>query len=411
VVSLFARATRRVSVTHIRHVAPVPPRAATGIVARVYRQLESDFGMVAPPVMLHAPAPLALAACWSILRETLLVPGLVGRADKEAVAAAVSLGNRCPYCVDVHGTALVGLAPGADARAVAADRVDTVAAPRLRALVRWARASGTGSHRPAPFPPAEAPELIGVAVTFHYINRMVNVFLCDSPFPPVPSTALGVLRRGAAKIMRGMAGRQSAPGRSADLLPGALLPPDLGWATKAPHIAAAFARASAAIESGGTRAVPDRVRRLVLAQLEDGVEAGLDSREWLDPAVAELPEAERPAGRLALLTAFASYRVTDALVDEFRGRGNDDAAIVELTSWASLAAARRIGARLLSHGTEERPDVVDENGGLFQRGEVPAALVLGPVDDVERPLGDGADGRDDVVAEDGHPGRYGGSLR
>ncbi|HZN70154.1 MAG TPA: carboxymuconolactone decarboxylase family protein [Micromonosporaceae bacterium] len=344
-VSLFARATRRVSVTHIRHVAAVPPRAATGLVGRVYRQMEADFGMVAPPIMLHAPAPENLAACWSILRETLLVPGLVSREDKEAVAAAVSLSNQCPYCVDVHGTALLGLAPGADARSVAADRIDGVAEPRLRELTRWAR----GSRPDAPFPPELAPELAGVAVTFHYINRMVNIFLCESPFPPVPATVLGVIRRGATRIMRGMASRRATPGGSAELLPDAPLPPDLGWAAGAPHIATAFARASAAIEAGGTRAVPPRVRQLVLTRLADGTGTppGISSREWLDPAVADLPEIERPAGRLALLAALASYRVTDALIDEFRSAGNDDAAIVELMSWASLTAARQIGAGLV----------------------------------------------------------------
>lgn len=350
-VSLFAQATRRVSVTHIRHVAPVPPRAATGLTARVYRQMEADFGMVAPPVMLHAPAPDALAACWSILRETMLAPGLVSRTAKEAVAAAVSLGNQCPYCVEVHGAALAGLLRGPDSWAVAADRVGDVADPGMRELARWARASGSPAaeaRHPVPFPPAHAPELIGVAVTFHYINRMVNVFLRDSPMPPVPASVLPVVRRFAARLMRGMASGHSDPGRSGDLLPDAPLAADLSWAAGPPHIAGAVSRASAAIDAGGARSVPDRVRRLVRAQLanrtpEPALPVG--GVRW-EPTVAELPESERPAARLALLTALASYRVTDAFIEDFRDRGHDDRAIIELTSWASFAAARQIGTEL-----------------------------------------------------------------
>jgi hypothetical protein len=211
-------------------------------------------------------------------------------------------------------------------------------------LARWARTGGG----PASFPSAEAPELIGVAVTFHYINRMVNVFLPESPFPLVPPAAAGLLRRGAARIMRGTTGHRATAGTSAGLLPDAPLPEDLRWAATSPHIAAAFGRGSTAIDSATTGAAPERVRRLVLARLADGTgaPAGISSREWLEPAVAGLPDAERPAARLALLTAFASYRVTGSLVDEFRGAGNDDAAIVGLTSWASLAAARRIGVEL-----------------------------------------------------------------
>ncbi|GAB3058614.1 carboxymuconolactone decarboxylase family protein [Micromonospora schwarzwaldensis] len=350
-VTLFARATRRVSVTHIRHVAPVSLRAATGLTARVYRQMEADFGMVAPPVMLHAPAPDTLAACWSILRETMLAPGLVDRSVKEAVAAAVSLANQCPYCVEVHGAALAGLVRGPDALAVAVDRAGDITDPGLRELARWARASGNPSaqaRHPAPFPPAQAPELIGVAVTFHYINRMVNVFLRDSPMPPAPTPVLRVVRRVAARLMRDMASRHSDPGRSGDLLPDAPLAADLAWAAGPPHIAGAVARAAAAVDAGGARSVPERVRRLVVARIADRTPEPAVPRSdprW-ESAVAELPDDERPAARLALLTALASYRVTDAVIGDFRAQGHDDRATIELTSWASFAAARQIGAEL-----------------------------------------------------------------
>ncbi len=351
VVTLFARATRRVSVTHIRHVAPVSLRAATGLTARVYRQMEADFGMVAPPVMLHAAAPDTLAACWSILRETMLAPGLVDRSVKEAVAAAVSLANQCPYCVEVHGAALAGLLRGPDAWAVAGDRVGDLSDPGVRELARWARASGNPSaqaRHPAPFAPGQAPELIGVAVTFHYINRMVNVFLQESPMPPAPAPVLRVVRRVAARLMRGMASRHSDPGRSADLLADAPLPADLSWAAGPPHIAGAVARVAAVIDAGGARSVPERVRRLVSAQLASRTPepAGLGGDAPWKSAVAELPESDRPAARLALLAALASYRVTDSVIEDFRAQGHDDRAIIELTSWASFAAARQIGAEL-----------------------------------------------------------------
>jgi hypothetical protein len=32
------------------------------------------------------------------------------------------------------------------------------------------------------FPNEHAPELIGVALAYHYINRMVNIFAATSPF-------------------------------------------------------------------------------------------------------------------------------------------------------------------------------------------------------------------------------------
>jgi AhpD family alkylhydroperoxidase len=342
---LLARATEGVSLAHIRRVAKVSPRDADGPVAHVYRQVAADFGMLAPPVALHAPSPVALAACWSVLRETTLATGIVSRADKETVATAVSAANRCPYCVDIHGGTLAGLLRDPDALAVAADRLDSVADERRRALARWAR--GTAGAAEPPFPAPEAPELVGVAVTFQYLNRMVNIFLQDSPLPPAPGPALGVVRRGASWVLARLASADVPAGASRDLLPDAPLPPDLSWARAQPHVADALARATAAIEAAGRRVVPAAVRRLVTDRIAAATpDPGLDARAWLDEALAGLPVADRPAGRLALLTAVASYRVTDRMVDEVRDQGYDDAALIELTAWVSWAAARRIGARL-----------------------------------------------------------------
>ncbi|SCL34370.1 alkylhydroperoxidase AhpD family core domain-containing protein [Micromonospora nigra] len=343
---LIRRALRRPSQTHVRHLAPVAARTATGLVAAVYTQVEADFGMLAPPVALHAPAPEVLAAVWCMLRETTLADGVAPRADKEAVATAVSRINTCPYCVDVHGAALRGLRPGTDATALAEGRLADIAEPRLRALAGWATApaghpDGGPGHAP-PFPPAHTAELTGVAVTFHYINRMVNVFLRDSPLPPLTGRARSTATGAAAWAMGRLARRALLPGRSARLLPDAAVPADLAWAAGSPHVAGAMARATASIETAGRRVVPAPVRALVTELVAGPPESTLDGR-WVDVALARLPAADHAVGRLALLTAVASYRVTDAVVAAARTDGFGDRELVEATAWASLTAARRVG--------------------------------------------------------------------
>ncbi|MQS10766.1 carboxymuconolactone decarboxylase family protein [Streptomyces kaniharaensis] len=324
------RTALRGSLARIRHVAPVRPGRAGAEVAGVYAEVEREFGMLAPPVALHAPAPPVLAATWVMLRETLVAAGRVDRAAKESVAAAVSRANTCPYCVEVHTTAVGALGPA------------VAPADRSR-LAAWAAGEGA-----APFPAEHAPELVGVAVTFHYLNRMVSVFLEDSPLPPgAPPPA-----RRAARALLGRFVRQSAlaapsPGASLDLLPGSRLPADLSWAAGTPSVAGAFARAAVAMETAGERSVPEPVRNLVVAELADwdGRPPGL-GRGWGETAVATLPADSRPAGRLALLTAKAAYQVDDGVVADFRRTAPGDRALVELTAWASLTAARRLGTRL-----------------------------------------------------------------
>lgn len=334
--TLLQLAMRR-SAHQIRHVSPIRPRHAHSLVAEVYRQVEREFGMLAPPISLHSPAPEALAACWMMLRETLIAPGQVDRATKEAVATSVSLGNTCPYCVEVHGTTLHSLAPTA---------VDD---PVRAAIADWAWASGTragASERPAPFPAEQTAELVGVAVTFQYLNRMVNVFLGESPLPPtVPASARDRARRLLGRIMRSAARRSTVAGRSADLLPTA---PDTAgepWAVGNASVATAVAQAGAAFEAAGQRSVPTAVRELVTAHLADwtGEPPGV-SRAWITSVAAEVPAAHRAAARLALLTARASYQVDESVIAQFRAECPDDRALVELTSWASWSAARRVGS-------------------------------------------------------------------
>ncbi len=356
---LIRRALRR-SVAQIRYVSAVRPAAAQGLVATVYSQVERDFGMLAPPVALHSPAPGPLAACWVMLAETLLVPGLAGRAAKEAVAAAVSLGNTCPYCVAVHTAALHGLVQGPTAAAIAQGHIEPVADPQLRKIAEWAQASGqprVGVKHAAPCPPEQFPELAGVAVTFQYLNRMVNVFLDESPLPPgTPARLGGGLMRLLGRIMLSAAQRSPAPGASLALLPAAPLPGDMQWAAGNRCVADAFARSAAAIESAGVQAVPAAVRELVLSELGrwSGRRPG-PSRAWADDAASQLTPADRPAGRLALLTALASYQVGPSEIDAYRRGQPGDQALVALTSWASLAAARRVGTWLGDERLEHEP--------------------------------------------------------
>ena len=79
--SLLASGVRR-SLAQIRYVSPVLPGDASGLVARVYDQAERDFGLVAAPLVLHSPAPQALAAAWLMLRETLLATGSAAREQR-----------------------------------------------------------------------------------------------------------------------------------------------------------------------------------------------------------------------------------------------------------------------------------------------------------------------------------------
>jgi AhpD family alkylhydroperoxidase len=333
-IPMLVRYAVRRSLRDTRHIHVIRQRAATGLVAEVYRQVERDFSMLAPPVALHSAAPDTLAAAWMILRETLVAEGVADRATKEAVATGVSLANSCPYCADIHGMTLAAIAP------------DESGQDEVR---QWARAATTGDAPGAPpVPRDQVPELIGVAVAFQYYNRMVNVFLRESPFPShVPESAKPKARQVLGGVLRTSVTAGPQPGDSLDLLPAAPLPDDLTWARGHQVVTEAFARACAAVDAAGARSVPrsvrDRIRELLTTW--DGRAPGI-SRSWVEDVVGGLPAADQPAGRLAAVVALASYQVDESIVDDFRRTAPGEDTLLELTAWASMAAARRTGVRL-----------------------------------------------------------------
>jgi len=350
--AIMANGLRR-SLAQIRYVSPVLPDKADGLVAAVYAQAESDFGMVAAPLALHSPNPPVLAGAWAMLRETLLVTGQADRAEKELVAASISVANACPYCVAIHTAAAQEVAPGLDAAGIASG---DLASPLLKEIAGWARSSGLRGSLQAP-PPGNFAELAGVAVTFQYLNRMVTIFLPESPLPPMTPKAIGGWVMGM--LASAMTSARPVPGASLEPLPDAQLPEEFSWAADHSRIAATLAGAAAAVEDAAAPVVTMPVRELVADRLRawDGLPPG-PSRAWADEAVAALDEADRPAGRLAILTALAPYQVGKADVEGFRSATKaGDEAVVSLTSWASMAAARTAGSwlREQSRNAEGQP--------------------------------------------------------
>lgn len=333
----------------VRHVAVVNPSTADGLTAQVYQQVADEMRIVVPPALLHSASPDVLAAYWAITREPLFPAGEVTRTVKEAVAAAVSVANVCPYCADMHTVGLYDLTGERDAEAIALDRLDEIGDPALRDFVAWAREAHRpdGPPLPAGVTAAQRAELVGVVVGFHYLSRMVNVFLSNFLLPP----GLGPrprrrLKQGLSRVLRPVVRGDFAPGRANRLLDPAPPRADTAWAAGSPLITDTATRTFRIFEAAGARSLDPAVRRLVLGVLDDwnGADTGL-STGWSTDLVAGLPTPQRAAGRLVLLTALASYQVDAEVVQEFRRHFPHDATLIDAGAWASFATARRIGIR------------------------------------------------------------------
>ena len=138
--------------TEIRYLQPVSPATATGLVAEVYSQARREFGLL-PPIPVHSPVPRLLAGAWCVLRET-LVTGQVERPVKEALAAAISRLNRCPYCIDAHTLMLAAAGEKDAARGLSAGKPGALRDGSLREVVGWGAAHRSPGRRFRPRIPA-----------------------------------------------------------------------------------------------------------------------------------------------------------------------------------------------------------------------------------------------------------------
>ncbi len=101
------------------------------------------------------------------------------------------------------------------------------------------------------------------------------------------------------------------------------------------------------IETAGRNALPADVRALVRKRVAawNGESPSL-SRGWVEEAIAGLDDSSKPAARLALLVALASYQVDESVIEAYRAQHPGDDTLIEAAAWASFIAAQRVGTWL-----------------------------------------------------------------
>jgi AhpD family alkylhydroperoxidase len=333
----------------VRYLTPVAPNQAQGQLAAVYQQIRQELGLVPEPFTLHSPAPPLLAGFWSVFRASLLV-GMAPRGAKEAVAAAVSDLNRCPWCVDAHTTMLYATGHQHTAQAILSDGDRSHLPKDMRAIVDWAYATRTPEASALaypPFPSEQAGEFLGTALAFHYLNRVVSVFLTETFLPTMPWMRAASRRLGGW-LFASMGRRTFAAGEPDGA---SALPVELHWMAQWPTVAHAFATWESIVENLGTQALPETVRRLLDRTVGawNGREPGI-SRRWVEDAIAPLIDEERPIGRVAFLAALAPYQMDATTMQEYLDLQPDQALVMSAVAWASWRAARRIGTWLYPQG-------------------------------------------------------------
>lgn len=323
-----------------------------GKIREINRQINEDLGL-AGPMSLSTPSERVHSVRWAVSRESYAASTFVNRRDKELLAATVSQINKCPYCAEGHSAFLrtggeAGLAP-----AIADGTWKQLEDERTKSLIEW----GLSTRKPEaavvnkpPFTAKEAPEIIGTALEFHTLNRLVDIFLEESPMPEIMRHKWIreiALKMASLTVFREMISKKAVPGSSLKFIEETAVPAKFKWAAPVPAFAKAIAAQQVLLDQIEKETIPQTSARVLEENLSqwNGEEMPL-GRKWLEVAVSQISEKEKPVARLILLTAFSSYTVSEKDIMDFRGVMPSDRELLEVCYWAAAKTSQRIASWL-----------------------------------------------------------------
>jgi AhpD family alkylhydroperoxidase len=339
------------SLKTMRYVHAIPRRTATGLVAQVYEMIEEDF-FINGSLTSRSKVPRLMAGIWTAGRESILVDDHLDRTTKEAMNAALSQVNDCPYCGDMLISLVHAGGKHEAASCIFAENQAHIANSTLGKRLSWVKSIATPGSKmdlPVPFTAAQLPEAIAALMAMSDINRFSHVVMDGSPV----SAPLGLESVKAAALrlfggeLRATHAKPLTPGRALQLLPPAPLPADMQWAMPNPRIADALARWAAVVELEASCAVSTEVREFVVRNLEhwDGELMPL-SRSWVDAEVAVLTGQDRAIARLTLVLAKAPYQLDETLVEDVLREDRCEERFIRVLAWACFSGARRFAERI-----------------------------------------------------------------
>jgi len=326
----------------IKYIKSIKPGQAKGDVKEVYTQLKEEMGDVVEPISMHAIIPELLGAVWGILRETLVVDDIVDRTTKEAVGASVSSSNECPYCVDAHTIMIIGLQDKDVADAIVKKDLSLIKDEKVRQIVDWSFKSSEINN--PPFDAKQSAEIIGTAVFFHYLNRMVTIFLGPTILPLNISFLKGTMKKMAAMMFAGVLKKEKEKGNNVGAYKDV---PDLYWAKHNDRVNYVFTYMHHVLTELAKKYVPEEVQVFLKDQIVNWDGSELTNTKDLDKIVSVISKKNQILTKMLYLTAFSPHRIQDYHFEEFNlfYKGQNEAILATL-SWASFMTSAKIGDRL-----------------------------------------------------------------
>lgn len=334
----------------IKYIGSAKDRMAEDKVKEIYKELKNDMGDVVEPISLHAVNPDLLEGIWNILREVVVVNGKMTRIQKEAIGASVSEANRCNYCVDAHTIMLIGLKDKVTADAIVKRSPSIIDDTYLRNLVKWSLETRNFKSviiKFPPFPENTAPEAIGTAVFFHYLNRMVSAFLGPTILPVNINFLKGAMKKMAGKMFSGVLARDKQHKKFSEQDFGDIND-KIAWTTSNSQVNHVFGKYYVLLNELAQKYVPQSVQNFIRQQIEDWDGADQFQTKEIDPLLGSVPEKDQDLARVLYVQCFSPHKINASHISKLNnyfGENIEEAILISF-AWASFETSLYIGQNL-----------------------------------------------------------------
>ncbi|AGG90856.1 MULTISPECIES: peroxidase-related enzyme [Rhodanobacter] len=163
-------------------ISEIPDSEAQGPLRQTYDAVKARRGKVARILGVHSLDPGGLQHHLDLYMHLMFSAGPLSRREREAIAVTVSAANGCAYCVAHHLEALRCYEKDEGILATVRDAPDRLAAPRLRAMLLYARRltvspstmdeEQVGALRAEGLTDAEILRINLVTAYFNFVNRI-----------------------------------------------------------------------------------------------------------------------------------------------------------------------------------------------------------------------------------------------
>lgn len=162
----------------------IDPVDAEGELAKIYSKIGSSRGGVANVHQLQSLNPKAMLAHLELYKRVMFGRSSLARVTRERMAVVVSYANRCHYCIEHHGEALVQAGDSAAMRGALGRGEIPASLPEVdRLLLQWAHKltvrpydsneSDVEKLREAGLEDAAILDASQVIAYYNYVNRLV----------------------------------------------------------------------------------------------------------------------------------------------------------------------------------------------------------------------------------------------